>query len=158
MVVFRSLKALIRDPKRTKTFLTLTTGTSTSTAASTIPLPYFPLSHLARPLFRLPCSTKWVFIPSFHGPLFLSFPPWKLSQSATPFYLQGKASAVVLRRALPITLGQAVLDRVERPHPKEPADAFLESFVNLPNLISMTRLLSGPVLGWCVFFFFFPSF
>ncbi|XP_059437435.1 cardiolipin synthase (CMP-forming), mitochondrial [Corylus avellana] len=148
MVVFRSLKALIKDPKRSKTFLTLTTITGNTT--STIPLPYFPLSHhLARPLFRLPCSTKWIFSPSFHGPLFLSFPPWKLSQSATPLYLQGKAPAVVLRRALPITLGQAVLDRVERP--KEPADAaFLESFVNLPNLISMTRLLSGPVLGWMI--------
>jgi cardiolipin synthase len=149
MVVFRSLKALIKDPKASKTFLTLTTFTSTT--ASTIPLPYFPLSNpLARPLFRFPCSTKWLFSPSFHGPLFLSFPPWKLSQSATPLYLQCKATAVVLRRALPITLGQAdaVLHKVEGP--KEPCDAFLDSFVNLPNFISMTRLLSGPVLGWYV--------
>ncbi|XP_062160953.1 cardiolipin synthase (CMP-forming), mitochondrial [Alnus glutinosa] len=149
MVVFRSLKALIKDPKASKTFLTLTTFTSTT--ASTIPLPYFPLSNpLARPLFRFPCSTKWLFSPSFHGPLFLSFPPWKLSQSATPLYLQCKATAVVLRRALPITLGQAdaVLHKVEGP--KEPCDAFLDSFVNLPNFISMTRLLSGPVLGWMI--------
>ncbi|XP_018851913.2 cardiolipin synthase (CMP-forming), mitochondrial [Juglans regia] len=170
MVVFRSFKALIKNNKRSRTFLTATA------ASSTIPLPYFPLSHsLSHPLFRLPSSTpsrflsplsKW--ITPFHGPLFLSFPPWKLSQSATPLYLQG--NAVVLRRvqalnlnlnllrsrtAFPIKLGlgsaspgQAVLDRVEPS--KEHADAFVESFVNLPNLISMSRLLSGPVLGWMI--------
>ena len=36
-------------------------------------------------------------------------------------------------------------------------DGFLESFVNVPNLISMGRLISGPVLGWYVFFFSFDN-
>ena len=32
-------------------------------------------------------------------------------------------------------------------------DGFLESFVNVLNLISMGRLISGPMLDWYVFFF-----
>lgn len=38
-----------------------------------------------------------------------------------------------------------MLDRVDS---KETSDGFVESFVNLPNLISISRLISGPVLGW----------
>lgn len=41
-----------------------------------------------------------------------------------------------------------MLDRVEVP--RETRDAVLKSFVNVPNLISMARLLSGPVLGWMI--------
>ena len=164
MVLFRTLKTLIKNPQRSRSFLTSLTATATS--HSTITLQYFPLSQ---PLFRLPSTplSKWVITP-FRGPLFLSFPPWKLSQSATPLYLRG--NAVVFRRKVqafnlnllrtttvfPTKFGQALLDyRVEKRESVD--DGFLESFVNVPNLISMGRLISGPVLGWYVFFFSFDN-
>ncbi|KAL4628419.1 hypothetical protein ACB092_05G237500 [Castanea dentata] len=157
MVLFRSLKTLIKNPQRSRSFLTSLTATATS--HPTITLQYFPLSQ---PLFRLPSTSlsKWVTTP-FRGPLFLSFPPWKLSQSATPLYLHG--NAVVFRRKVqafnlnllrttavfPTKFGQALLDyRVEKRESVD--DGFLESFVNVPNLISMGRLISGPVLGWMI--------
>ena len=56
----------------------------------------------------------------------------------------------------PTKFGQALLDyRVEKRESVD--DGFLESFVNVPNLISMGRLISGPVLGWYVFFFSFDN-
>ena len=123
MVLFRSLKTLIKNPQRSRSFLTSLTAIATS--HPTITLQYFPLYQ---PLFRLPSTplSKWV-TTSFRGPLFLSFPPWKLSQSATPFYL--RSNTVVFRRkvkafnlnlfrttiAFPTKFGLALLDyRVEK--------------------------------------------
>ena len=156
MVVFRSLRTLIKNPERSRTFLTSLT--------TTMPLQYFPFSQ-PQPQFRLLSNplSKWITTP-FRGPLFLSFPPWKLSQSATPLYLRD--NAVVFRRkvqalnlnllrnttAFPANLGQALLDYRVEPRESESNDGFVESFVNLPNCISMARLISGPVLGWYVFF------
>lgn len=163
MAIYRSLKALTRNPNASRNFLTATTASISSP-------PYAPLIHpLYHPFFPLPSQssrllspfTNWI-IP-FQGPLFLSYPPWKLSQSATPLYLHG--NGVVLRKieALNLNLlqrrakfplklklesvssGQGVLDRVDS---KESGDGLFDSFVNLPNLISMSRLISGPVLGW----------
>lgn len=154
MVVFRSLRTLIKNPERSRTFLTSLT--------TTMPLQYFPLSQ-PQPQFRLLSNplSKWITTP-FRGPLFLSFPPWKLSQSATPLYLRD--NAVVFRRkvqalnlnllrnttAFPTNLGQALLDYRVEPRESESEDGFVESFVNLPNCISMARLISGPVLGWMI--------
>lgn len=163
MAVYRSLKALTRSPNASRNFLTATT-------ASISGPPYTPLTHtLHHPFFPLPSQssrllspfTNWI-IP-FQGPLFLSCPPWKLSQSATPLYLHG--NGVVLRKTEALNLnllqrtkfplklrlesvssGQGVLERVDS---KESRDGLFESFVNLPNLISTSRLISGPVLGWC---------
>ena len=140
----------------------LTSLTATATSHPTITLQYFPFSQ---PFFCLPSTplSKLVTTP-FRGPLFLSFPPWKLSQSATPLYLRD--NAVVFRRkvqafnlsllktttAFPTKSGQALLDyKVEKRESVD--DGFLESFVNVLNLISMGRLISGHVLDWYVFFF-----
>ncbi|CAA6668717.1 unnamed protein product [Spirodela intermedia] len=42
-------------------------------------------------------SPLWRRVP-FSGPLFLSSPPWKLSQAATPLYLQGEETGLRLAR------------------------------------------------------------
>ncbi|KAK9268107.1 hypothetical protein L1049_010547 [Liquidambar formosana] len=166
MTIFRSLRTLIKNPK-SRTVLT-----STTTISST-PFPSPPLSVFLSPHHLLSAShsrfflstlSKWI-IP-FTGPLFLSSPPWKLSQSATPLYLQGEV--VLLRkveafhllrsRTFPIRLGFGAAspgagllpNRVDSKELSDGSGNFAESFVNLPNLVSMSRLVSGPVLGWMI--------
>ncbi|PQQ16024.1 cardiolipin synthase (CMP-forming) mitochondrial [Prunus yedoensis var. nudiflora] len=99
----------------------------------------------------------------FHGPLFLSCPPWKLSQSATPLYL--RENGVVLRKIEASLSLNLLRRRPSFPLPFEvgslsPAPTVLDSgvglkeasddFVNLPNLISISRMASGPLLGWMI--------
>lgn len=160
MTIYGSLKALIINPRSSQAFVTAATA-----SLAVHPLAY-PLYH---PLFRLssqssrppPAFSNWI-IP-FQGPLFLSSPPWKLSQSATPLYLQGNGAVLrkigalnleLLRmRTMPppqlelasVPSGEAVLQRVGA---EDSGDGLVEGFVNLPNLISISRLISGPVLGW----------
>ena len=161
MGIYRSLQTLTtKSPKKTRAFFT---------AASTNPTTYI-IPPLSSPLFHsrvLPFSpslSKW--IAPFNGPLFLSSPPWKLSQSATPLW----GNVAVLRKVQALNLDlirgggakfpvklrfgsvlsdPGVSDRVEtdRERNKE-REAVVESFVNLPNLISMSRMVSGPLLGW----------
>ncbi|KAM1043922.1 hypothetical protein ACFX14_035034 [Malus domestica] len=95
------------------------------------------------------------------GPLFLSFHPWNLLQSSTPLYIDGNIVVPktieaslnfnLLRRrlsfSLPLEVGSlssapTVVDR--RVRLKKGA----EDFINLPNLISMSQLISGLFLGW----------
>lgn len=162
MVVFRSLKALINESNtRGRTFLTLTTTTTSSFSPLNAPL--------SNPLFRLPSSngshrflspfSKWV-IPFQHGPLFLACPPWKLSQSATPL------NGIVRRQAFNLNLNLLrartrfplkLLDRVDSNANESSEHGLLDSFVNVPNCISFGRLISGPVLGWYVHFFFYSE-
>lgn len=142
MAVYRSLKTLIRR----------TTPAYKFSYTSPSPFPSPPSSFLS-PLSRSrsPLS-RW--ITPFHGPLFLSSPPWKLSQSATPLYFQSDVVLVpsipaldlLRRRKFPVNLE---FDRIVRNEPSESeAGGLVESFVNLPNLISIGRLVSGPFLGW----------
>ncbi|XVE51138.1 hypothetical protein DITRI_Ditri02bG0015000 [Diplodiscus trichospermus] len=160
MGIYSSLQTLItKNPKKIRTFLT---------AASTnciIPPLSSPLFH-SRVSPSSPSISKW--ISPFNGPLFLSSPPWKLSQSATPLW----GNAAVLRKVQALNLdlirgGGAkfpvklrfgsvlsdprVLDRVEtnKEGTKE-REAVLESLLNLPNFISISRLVSGPLLGWMI--------
>ncbi|KAJ0082885.1 hypothetical protein Patl1_11090 [Pistacia atlantica] len=141
MAIFRSLKTLITKNSKSRPFFTTT---STTTALSLNPPLYTPLSH--RP--------PW--IAPFQGPLFLSFPPWKLSQSATPL------NGVFLRKVQALNLdlihggtklpsqlefGSDVLNRAED---EVGGHGLLKSFVNLPNLVSMSRLVSGPFIGWMI--------
>ncbi|KAJ1405597.1 CDP-alcohol phosphatidyltransferase [Sesbania bispinosa] len=79
---------------------------------------------------------------SQRGPLFLTWPPWKLSQFATPLYL--RPNVVVFPKLHPFTL----LPPASPPNPL-PLHSN-HSFLNLPNFISFTRLLSGPLLGWMI--------
>lgn len=160
MTIYGSLKALIINPRSSQAFVT----------AATASLAVHPLAYpLYQPLFRLssqssrppPAFSNWI-VP-FQGPLFLSCPPWKLSQSATPLYLQGNGAVLRKIEALNLKLlrmrtmpppqlelasvpsGEAVLQRVGA---EDSGDCLVESLINLPNLISMSRLISGPVLGW----------
>ncbi|XAR53782.1 hypothetical protein NMG60_11022464 [Bertholletia excelsa] len=161
MAAYRSLRALIsRSPKDKlcRTFLTLSLSSPTPFPSSS-PFISFP----PRPRFLSPLS-KWI-IP-FHGPLFLSFPPWKLSQSATPLYIQSdvvllpkvRALNLLQRRNFPIKLAfgsvpsvPGLLNRnVTEVSNDGVVGSFAESFLNLPNLISMSRLVSGPFLGWMI--------
>ncbi|PKI61009.1 cardiolipin synthase (CMP-forming), mitochondrial [Punica granatum] len=167
MAIYRSLRALIsKRPKNSQSFLP-----STTSSTFAIQCPYNPLCsnpfflHSSSNRFLSPLS-KW--ISPFQGPLFLSPTPWKLSQSATPLYLR---SGVVLRSVEELNLnlrllrsrsratspaalgvgalapGPALQDRVES---KVPSEGLVESFVNIPNMISMSRLVSGPFLGWMI--------
>ncbi|KAL6974849.1 cardiolipin synthase (CMP-forming) [Sarracenia purpurea var. burkii] len=161
MAVYRSLRTLISrnsNNKLSRTFLTLFLSPPT----------LFPfISPAPRSRFLSPHS-KWI-IP-FRGPLFLSSPPWKLSQSATPIYVQSdvvllpkvQAWNLLQSRSFPINLGFAsaspVQEFLNRTVVKEFGDGgvgagrggLAEGFVNLPNLISMSRLISGPFLGWMI--------
>lgn len=166
MPIFKTLtKTLIRkSTKPNRTFVTTSIYTPS------------PLPPILSCRSRLSTFHKWV-LP-FSGPLFLSSTPWKLSQFATPLYIQcdvvalrTKAKALNLLETtawcLPATFripqsvpaGEVGLGRVRVVESKEDEHGvgsggmFVESFVNLPNIISMSRLISGPVLGWYVTFF-----
>ncbi|GLT29377.1 hypothetical protein SLA2020_042490 [Shorea laevis] len=167
MTIYRSLRSLItRNPAKSRAFLTCTTAATspaTATAATVIPHLYSPVFHSR--LSSYPFISKWV--APFQGPLFLSSPPWKLSQSATPLWGNG----VVFRRVQALNLDLirgrtrfpvkiefgsvvsnpgvfgGVLAKEEGVRARE---GFVESFVNLPNLISTSRLVSGPFLGWMI--------
>ncbi|XP_016648138.1 PREDICTED: cardiolipin synthase (CMP-forming), mitochondrial [Prunus mume] len=143
MAVFGSLKALIENPKRSRTLLTATAPYISA------PLQYPTLSYpLSHPLFRLPSQISR---------------PWKLSQSATPLYLRG--NGVVLRKIEASLCLNLLRRRPSFPLPFEvgslsPAPTVLDrgvglkeasdDFVNLPNLISISRIVSGPLLGWMI--------
>ncbi|TKY72141.1 Cardiolipin synthase (CMP-forming) [Spatholobus suberectus] len=127
MVILRSLKTIARNLITKSTFF-----------------PFSPLHN--NPLCGL---------PSHHGPLFLTCPPWKLSQSATPLYVH--ANAVVLRKVnlnllrptithLPLHLQH----RFDSNSNSDQSPLLLRTFLNTPNLISFSRLISGPLLGWMV--------
>ncbi|KAE8708911.1 Cardiolipin synthase (CMP-forming) [Hibiscus syriacus] len=165
MGIYRSLQNLIiKNPNKARTFLTATLR-NPSTATYVIPPLSSPLFHTRVSPFS-PSLSKW--IAPFNGPLFLSSPPWKLSQLATPFW----GNVPVLRKVKALNLDlirgsgakfpvklrfgsvlsdPSVLDRLEteKGSTKE-REAVVESFVNLPNLISMSRLVSGPLLGWMI--------
>ncbi|KAJ1285772.1 hypothetical protein BS78_03G302500 [Paspalum vaginatum] len=98
------------------------------------------------------------------GPLFLSSPPWMLSQSATPLTAAAAALGAKLRRAQALAGGraQAVADAVLWEHKRISGGAAEiavsagsvggggERFLNAPNLVSIGRMLSGPVIGWMI--------
>nr|GLL45693.1 cardiolipin synthase (CMP-forming), mitochondrial [Ipomoea trifida] len=169
MAIFRSLKALISrtrkpgDPSRT--FFTTTFSPSFVPPLYIDPSVYLRRRHfLARPNFFSPAFTGPTTIVANSCPLFLSSPPWKLSQSATPLHLQ--PNLVLLRvRALnlklPYKLGLQATSSAPRlllngPQEKQQfAESQLvaeirDSFVNFPNFISFSRLLSGPLLAWMI--------
>ncbi|XP_077220122.1 cardiolipin synthase [Tasmannia lanceolata] len=179
MAVFSSLKTLIRKPNPLSLLLHSHASASPFPFASPTPLSIFSpsLSCASSNSFSIPlCFTsshtrffspfyKWI---PFSGPLFLSSPAWKLSQSATPLYLHGdfvlrnaEALNLLRNRSFPFKLGFGL-----RKSPRELENEEKESsgggkvgvigvgvsegFLNLPNLISMSRLVSGPFLGWMI--------
>ncbi|KAL5226568.1 hypothetical protein ABZP36_014833 [Zizania latifolia] len=136
---------------------------------SSTPIPN-PRTLLSLDIFLTPSSTAASPVPApapfaaaaqHQGPLFLSSPPWMLSQSATPLTAAAAALRAKLRRARALAGGgaQAVADAV-RWEPRrisrgedEVAEAVpggSERFLNLPNLVSIGRMVSGPVIGWMI--------
>lgn len=162
MALYRSLRKLAEtNPlKKPRPFFTATAAASAAASGGTVsPIaPSFPplLPHFAH---RLSPLSKW-FVP-LHGPLFLSSPPWKLLQSATPLHWRGNGGVLRKVEALSVRLDRIRrrtrlgLQSVDRDLGEEEdgssrGGGIMESFVNLPNLISMARLASGPVLWWYV--------
>ncbi|KAL9236630.1 hypothetical protein vseg_011274 [Gypsophila vaccaria] len=157
MAIFRCLQRFLKNPKST------TTAAATTTVFK-LPRQFSLLSH--RTPFLSPIVDG--------GPLFLSSPPWQLSQSATPTLVQYD---VALPRKLrifdrtdefrfPIKLSfrndddddddrrksdnnVVTIDSVKRENNCS-GGGFVESFVNWPNFVSVSRLVSGPVLGWMI--------
>ncbi|XP_010052827.2 LOW QUALITY PROTEIN: cardiolipin synthase (CMP-forming), mitochondrial [Eucalyptus grandis] len=185
MTIYSSLRSLLaRSPSKSRPFLTAAAAASSPAASASaaaansyaVPSPFTPLFvnpflHSSFPNRFLSPLSKWM-IARPRGPLFLSLPPWKLSQSATPLYLGGGA---VLRRVEALNLRLDLLRRRRgleagagagvgigsvALEPKLGADrgawegrsseGFVDGFVNLPNLISISRLISGPFLGWMI--------
>ncbi|WOL04898.1 CDP-diacylglycerol--glycerol-3-phosphate 3-phosphatidyltransferase 1 [Canna indica] len=173
MAVFRTLiRSLLRNPN----------GRS---HPSRFPFPPFPLavfsSYPLSPTAAAGAPNSFTFVlqltspplllhsrlTPFSGPLFLSSPPWKLLQSATPFHLRGKDAIFprdLLRvRTFPAGLGLRSLEDAE----KSFRDVFVlrekatigkevstvrvdDRFLNLPNLVSISRMVSGPLIGWMI--------
>ncbi|MQL95505.1 hypothetical protein Taro_028181 [Colocasia esculenta] len=133
-------------------------------AAALLPDPSVALLHFVASRSRLFSSPLCRRVP-FSGPLFLSSPPWKLLQSATPLYLQGEE----VRPRLPQNLAPAGVglglkgragfqDAIQWVGPtgglsdttSAAGVGSEEKILNLPNLISISRMLSGPLIGWMI--------
>ncbi|KAM0901902.1 hypothetical protein ACQ4PT_019653 [Festuca glaucescens] len=136
----------------------------------TLPNPSSPLFHdtffapfrtavsPAAPPFAASAAVRPHVLASSRGPLFLSPAPWMLSQSPRPF-TAAAAFGAKLHRARAIGGGgaQAVADAVrwepKRVYGSEAADEGAgrgERFLNLPNLVSLGRMASGPLIGWMI--------
>ncbi|KAL1537356.1 cardiolipin synthase (CMP-forming) [Salvia divinorum] len=169
MAIFRSLKALISqssrnlsNPSPLRTFFSLSLA-SASPISSAYSLPsngYIRRHFLFRSRFLSPVG----------GPLFLFNPPWKLSQSSTPLLLQSDIVLNFLKlRAInllhepafrynlgnnaPRLLDESVNEGFGKGAEVEANggdDAIRNSYLNLPNFISFSRMLSGPLLGWMI--------
>ncbi|CAN8308458.1 unnamed protein product [Cochlearia groenlandica] len=170
MAIHRSLRNLIKfNHRKIRPFFTSSTTTTTSVASpggGTVS----PISPSLLPRHRSSPLSKW-FVPLHHGPLFLSSPPWKLLQSATPLHWRGNDAVSKSDEALNLRLdrnrsrSRLGLDSIEPKVVKidrdlskeedecrlsENSSEILKSFVNLPNSISMARLVSGPLLWWMI--------
>ncbi|CAA2992464.1 cardiolipin synthase (CMP-forming), mitochondrial [Olea europaea subsp. europaea] len=173
MAFFRSLKTLVSKSIKNQSNSTSPSRTFLSLVSPTPTPNIFSLSNNHRHfLFR---SKFFSPFSNFGGPLFLSNPPWKLSQSATPLLLQSDVVLNFLKlrvRALDLlhrppfryNLGfqsnasvQRLLsherDKKKLIHGSEldiSSGGVTDSYLNLPNYISVSRLLSGPLLGWMI--------
>ncbi|XP_042439125.1 CDP-diacylglycerol--glycerol-3-phosphate 3-phosphatidyltransferase 1, chloroplastic-like [Zingiber officinale] len=173
MAIFRTLiRSLLRN-HGSRSHLSCRTPSSLSPLVSFSPL---PLSHstvasnpfaFVLPLNRSPAPIlcppfRWT---PFSGPLFLSSPPWKLLQSATPLYLRGKDAIfpkdLLQVRSFPVELRLISMGEVERgivrneiqwrEESKEVGSERIdEKLLNLPNLVSISRMVSGPIIGWMI--------
>ncbi|CAG7862353.1 unnamed protein product [Brassica rapa] len=152
MAFYRSLRKLAETNPLKKSRPFFTAAAASGGTVSPIAPSFSPLI----PQFtnRLSPLSKW-FVP-LHGPLFLSSPPWKLLQSATPLHWRGNGAVLSKVEALSVRLDRIRrrtrlgLQHVDDNLGKEEGGGIMESFVNVPNMISMARLASGPVLWWMI--------
>ncbi|KAF3327429.1 CDP-diacylglycerol--glycerol-3-phosphate 3-phosphatidyltransferase 1 [Carex littledalei] len=99
------------------------------------------------------------------GPLFLSSPPWNLSQRSNPLYFGGRLVKFPRDlqevRCLPIAFdfssaaknrrnAQHLISEKTKPILDIGSAGINEKFLNLPNLVSISRMVSGPVIGWMI--------
>ncbi|XP_016485070.1 cardiolipin synthase (CMP-forming) [Nicotiana tabacum] len=172
MANFRSIKTLIsRSQQLNKSQITsfrtfFSHYFSASSSSPTIPLApslnvdpfvYRRRRHfLSHPNSLYPFSAAANFCP-----LFLSSPPCKLSQSATSLHLQSdfllafpRVSALKLQFPYKLSF-QSTHPLQNGTNEKQWKDSQLavevrDSFLNLPNLISLSRMISGPFLAWMI--------
>ncbi|CAN0852364.1 Cardiolipin synthase (CMP-forming), mitochondrial [Linum grandiflorum] len=150
-----------------RTFITASTSPFPSSPYALLPFQSSPFSQPHRFLFPL---SKWIAAAPLHGPLFLSSPPWKLLQSSIPLHLRGKGAIArkraealnslnsrlnLIRNRIAATAtttcdGGVLVNRAAEVQVQEEEVGVWESFVNLPNFISVSRLVSGPFLGWMI--------
>ncbi|CAI0407158.1 unnamed protein product [Linum tenue] len=159
-----------------RSFLTASTSTFPSSYAL---LPSLPRSPSSPPHCFLSPLSKWIAAPLLlRGHLFLASPPWKLLQSSTPLHLRGNGAALALlrkRRAEALNRLNSRLDSFKsrirsssavaattaapygfvveeqsRRNRSAAEEWFWDSFANWPNFISISRLVSGPFLGWMI--------
>lgn len=167
MAIFRSLKTLISQSVRShsnsapsRAFFSLAVSSASPISTQFL----LPSNSYIRRHFLFQSR----FLSPLGGPLFLFNPPWKLSQSATPLLLQSDAVLNFLKlRALnlldrpafpyslrynaPKLLNDSVREEFRNGAEVDASvgdDGISDSYLNLPNFISFTRLLSGPLLGW----------
>ncbi|RWW32196.1 hypothetical protein GW17_00003147 [Ensete ventricosum] len=156
MAVFRTLIRSLRAPVPPLP-LAAFSSSLLSPALAAAPYPFsfvLRLTSVPPPLFLPP--SRWV---PFSGPLFLSSPPWMLSQSATPLYLRGKDAIfpkdLLQVRSFPIPLGLRSLGEVRKGFGDvvkwrekggvggEVSEVVIrDKLLNLPNLISISRMLN----------------
>nr|CAD1829351.1 unnamed protein product [Ananas comosus var. bracteatus] len=164
MAIFKTLRSLFRNPNprsllsfhsSSPPFPLSSSSSSAATAAAVAAADPFSF------VLRLTSAHSALFspatlpprVPHFSGPLFLSSPPWKLSQSATPLYLRGREAIfpkdLLNRRRFPIIgeVGRGVVGgvigwRKERSVGGEVGEIRVdEKFLNLPNLVSISRMI-----------------
>ncbi|KAL5972696.1 hypothetical protein ACLOJK_039501 [Asimina triloba] len=165
MTIFSSLKTLLlrnthKTPRNSLSVSlpfhsSATTSLSIFSSSPPPPLSFSFALNLASSHTRL-FSPFYRWIP-LSGPLFLSSPPWKLLQSATPLFSNGKVvlrkpeslNLLLARRNFPIRLGFVSGNLIDLERRRgESVGVFIPSefvggFVNLPNFISLSRLMDG---------------
>ncbi|XP_078158001.1 cardiolipin synthase [Carex rostrata] len=136
---------------------------------------YLSLFHASSPTGTVPFSP----LPSLSPPNSFSFvtlrtririgPPWNLSQRSNPLYFGGRLVKFprdlqeVRLRCLPIAFdfsfssatknrrnGQHLISERTKPILDIGSAGINEKFLNLPNLVSISRMVSGPVIGWMI--------
>ncbi|GER52965.1 Cdp-diacylglycerol--glycerol-3-phosphate3-phosphatidyltransferase [Striga asiatica] len=171
MAYFRSLKTLASQSRRKNSSSTSSSALFSLRNSSPSPTPApAPFGRLISSHIRRHFLFRSRFISPVGGPKFLYDPPWRLSQSVTPFLVQSdvvpsslKLPALNLlhRLAFPYNLGYDARllfqgNGREEFTKRDDLDGGVggggirESYLNIPNFISFARMLSGPVLGWMI--------
>lgn len=175
MAISTSFQTLFRN-NNSRSFLSLCASSSSLTSS----LPHFSSifsSTFLQPSLNPFCFTpshSCLLSPfsrciPFSGPLFFSSPPFHLLQFATPLYLQGETvlekvesvrSKFLQQKPFLVNLVYGsvtsvsevadTVDLKEFRNVGEIRGRFYDSFVNAPNVISMSRLVSGPFIGWMI--------
>ncbi|KAJ1698462.1 hypothetical protein LUZ63_006974 [Rhynchospora breviuscula] len=157
MVFSKTLKTLIRNSNHKSHSFFIPTSSPT--------VPFSSLPSPSPSFLSPPNPFSFVPVRPRIRPLFLSSPPWMLSQRTNPLFFGGKVAKFPTNllnvRCLPAALDFASVanDRrnaqrliVEREKPKLGVGSVgtNEKFLNLPNLVSISRMVSGPVIGWMI--------